>query len=232
MTMSLPMKDAFTKVEVLEHATPASLAALASCCRTKQYKKGDALFRDKENVSCIYMVVSGYVSLYKVDAQGERKILFVLGPGKLVNEETLHNLPSSVSCDIFEDAQLLYLYRQDLLRIMENDFGLSKAILDSMSLKIRRLYRQLKNTTGALHGEKKLAAKLWKLSKDYGEPVESGVAIRMDLSITYLADMLGAKRETVSRQVKNLCKNGLLLVEKKVFIIPSQKKLAHFFKDS
>ena len=50
---------------------------------------------------------------------------------------------------------------------MKQDFKLTEVILYSMSKKIRRLYRQIKNTVPTKM-DKRVAAKLWKLSKDYG----------------------------------------------------------------
>ena len=86
---------------------------------------------------------------------------------------------------------------------MMNDFELTKIVISSLSIKVRRLYRQLKNST-PIKVEKRVAAKLWKLSKDYGIEVEDGTVIDMNISITYLADMFGAPRETISRALKIL----------------------------
>ena len=113
---------------------------------------------------------------------------------------------------------------------MENDFTLSKNIISSLAMKVRRMYRQLKNASGIIRMEKKLAAKLWKLSKDYGVPCDNGVIINMNISITYLADLLGAKRETVSRSLKILSNENLIKYENKKIKVISPEKLAEFFK--
>jgi len=81
-----------------------------------------------------------------------------------------------------------------------------------------------------LNGEKRVAAKLLKLSWDHGVEDEDGVRIDMNLTVTYLAEMLGSKRETVSRQVKKLNEQGLIMVKKNKFIIPDQEKLSKYFK--
>ena len=52
----------------------------------------------------------------------------------------------------------------------------------------------------------------------------------MDLSVTYLADMLGSRRETVSRQLKHLTEQGLVRVQRGKFIIPDRDALSVFFK--
>ena len=49
-----------------------------------------------------------------------------------------------------------------------------KVVINSLSMKVRRLYRQIKNAT-PIKIEKRVAAKLWKLARDYGIEVEDGV---------------------------------------------------------
>ena len=78
--------------------------------------------------------------------------------------------------------------------------------------------------------EKRLAAKLWKLSKDYGIETENGVVINMNISVTYLADLLGSKRETISRALKILLNENLIEYDNKKIKIINQEKLAQFFK--
>ena len=96
---------------------------------------------------------------------------------------------------------------------------------------MRRLYRQLKNTTNATRGEKKMAAKLWKLARDYGKKEEVGVRISLKLTVTQLADMLGTKRETASRQLKVLVEQGLVRYDRNTFVIPDTDALNRYFKE-
>jgi len=109
----ISIADAFAVTEVLQQANAASLAALAARVQIKQKRKGEQLFRDKETVSTIYIVVSGLVALFKINSQGEKKVIFVLGQEKMVNEIILQDLPASVNCEIFEDAQILCFNKQD-----------------------------------------------------------------------------------------------------------------------
>ena len=113
---------------------------------------------------------------------------------------------------------------------MKDDFELSKIIINSLAIKVRRLYRQSKNSI-PIKVEKRVAAKLWKLSRDYGREVEEGTLIDLSITITYLADMFGAPRETISRALKILNNKGLIINKNKKIIIPDREKLIRFFKD-
>ena len=228
--MKVSITEALALVEAFQQASPASLTALAACGQLRRLAKGEHVFFDKEEVEQLYIVVSGFVTLYKVDLQGEKKVIFILDKGKLINEAVLQKEAASVNCEAFEDVQLLCFDRQDFLRIMEKDFALTQRVFASLATKVRRLYRQIKNTPNSVRGDKRIAAKLWKLSRDYGVACKDGTRIKMDLSITYLADMLGSRRETVSRQLKTLVGQGLIQITDGQITIPDRDKLSNYFK--
>jgi len=51
------------------------------------------------------------------------------------------------------------------------------------------------------------------------------VKVKFELSITLLADMVGAKRESTSRVIKSLKEEGLLEIQKGYFIMKDMKGL-------
>jgi CRP-like cAMP-binding protein len=78
--------------------------------------------------------------------------------------------------------------------------------------------------------ERKLASKLWKLARDFGIPTEEGVEIDLNLTITFLADMLGVPRETTSRACTVLVDQGLIRMNRKRITIVDTGKIVHFFR--
>ena len=218
------------ELEIFNNISKTSYEELAQLGEVKKCEAGTHIFRDKEEVTNLYIIISGSVSLYKLNENGHKRVIFILGKGKMINDVIIQGLPSSINCEVFEHAQILSYDKNTFLNIMERDFILSKNIMCSLAMKVRRLYRQLKNTTGTIRMEKRLAAKLWKLSKDYGIKTENGVVINMNISVTYLADLLGSKRETISRAIKILIKENLIIYEDKKIKVINQDKLSEFFK--
>ena len=205
-----------------------TLEALAKNMVVAFFEKNSHVFRDKEKVDTVYMVLSGKFSLYKLGENSNKKIVYILGAGKILNDVILDNLAASINCEAFEAGELIAIKKSELLDIMSRDFELTKIIVNSLSIKVRRLYRQLKNTT-PLKIEKRVAAKLWKLCKDYGVAYDEGALIDMRITVTYLADMFGSQRETISRALKQLEELSLIeMREKKIFIINKEKLLKYF----
>lgn len=204
---------------------------LNEICFVKQLKKGEHLFRDKEIINSVYIVKSGKVALYKQSESAQKKVVFILGKDSIINEVIFDDLPASINCEIFEKAEILCFDRSKFIDIMKEDFELSRIIINSLAIKVRRLYRQSKNSI-PIKVEKRVAAKLWKLSRDYGLQIEDGTLIDLNITITYLADMFGAPRETISRALKILSNEGLIINKNKKIIVPDRDKLVKFFKEN
>ena len=179
----------------------------------------------------IYFIILGKAALYKINNFGDKKIIFIFDDGKILNEHSLQNIKVSISCEILEDSIIMSVPCNIFLKAMEKDFILSKSIIDSMSLNIRRLYRQLQNTTNNLECEKRLASKLLKLAKDNGICCENIVKINVPLTITYISEMIGSRRETVSRQITKLSKLGFIEFKNNFIFIKDIEKLRNYFYD-
>lgn len=223
------VREAIEKIGVLGAASPTTLTALLPHCIIRRHNRGEHLFFDKEYVDHIYFMVSGACCLYKLSGDEEKRGIFIYGTGAAINEVILDERPASINCEFLIDSETLSILRPQFLLACEQDFALTQAVMNSMSLKIRRLYHMIKNTGNTVRGDRRIAAKLWKLSRDFGVECPQGVKIGFELSITFLAELLGSKRETVSRQVKMLADAGLVIVEKRYFIIPDREKLRAYY---
>lgn len=222
------IQEAILNINVLRAANPASIAALMPFLSLKRFEKNELLFLDKEVVETVYFLSNGVCLLYKLGGNEEKRGVFIYGPGAMLNEVILDERPASINCEFLASSEVLCISRNRFLSACEQDFMLTKAVMDSMALKIRRLYHQMKNTTNTVRGDKRIAAKLWKLSRDYGVPCERGVKIDFDLTITFLAELMGYQRETVSRQIKTLSAQGLVIADRGSMIIPDREKLQQY----
>lgn len=230
--MNYLSKESLKELKLFTNIRSESLEVLTQKGQLKCYVAGDSIFRDQEALTYFYIILSGTATLYKLNANGQHKVIFILGAGELLNEAIVEDLPSSINCTAYSNCQVLMIYKEDLLALMEKDFILTQNIMNSLSKRIRRLYRQLKNSTSITKIEKKLAAKLWKLGKDYGIPCEEGILINFPITVTALADLLGSYRETVSRALKILIEKDLIIYKHKHIIIPDANQLSNFFKSS
>ncbi|MEG1694789.1 MAG: Crp/Fnr family transcriptional regulator [Eubacterium sp.] len=220
----------FSELPVFEGLSAKTLEALFKKEHFRCYQKGEHLFRDHEKTALLFILLEGKAALYKITENGQKKVIFILGPGEFLNTDVDSILPNSISCEAFENAEVLCCEKDLIETLMQSDFKLTKKMMDASNRKIRRLYRQLKNATGVIKIEKRVAAKLWKLGNDYGLLEEKGCLVDVEMSVTYLADLMGSPRETISRALKFLTAAGLITQKNKKILIYDMKALAEFFK--
>lgn len=228
--MNKILKEEICSLSLFAELKEEEIEILLERCNKEKLKKGEILFCERDLVNNIYIVLKGKVTLFRYSEVGQKRVIYILNTDEIINEVIFDNLPASINCEAFEESVILSFKKEDLLEIMESNFSFNKRILNSMGRKIRRLYRQLKNVV-PIKIDKKLAAKLWKLSKDYGVEVEEGILIDLNISITYIADMLGTTRETVSRSMNILQKEGLIEYKDKKIIVKSREKLSMYFRE-
>ncbi|WP_252187478.1 Crp/Fnr family transcriptional regulator [Anaeromonas gelatinilytica] len=200
---------------------------ILSICESHVYKKGQILFLEKDQVNVFYAILSGKVAMSRYSGWGQKRIFFILGVGELINEVVFDDLPVSVVCEVFENATILKFRKKDFLNIMKEDFTLTLNIMNSIGRKQRRLYRQLKNTV-PIKMDKKLAAKLWKLSRDYGIQRDEWIQINLKITVTHLSYMLGSSRETISRAMTILIEAGIIKWQGKQLLVREEKLLQYY----
>ena len=217
-------------LELFAEVSPATLDALWKAGRVRALHKKHILIHAREHVGFVAVQLSGKSILYNLTHDGRRKIIFILGPGAILNERVLGKGESSLFCETQETSRIFVVHVGALLDLMEQDFALAKAVLMAQEKKIWRMAHQLKNTMGSIYLERKLAAKLWKLARDFGVAVPQGIEIDVNLPITLLADMLGAPRETTSRICGMFMDVGLITIHKKRITVTAPERMAHFYK--
>lgn len=216
---------------------PALLQAdsykLASMAHLVEFNKGDTIMRDRDINENLYFVIDGIVSLYKLNMYGSKKSIFILGRGKPLNENILFDQRSSIFAQAMTSVTLLSFPCLSLKHYLLTDSQTTLLLMASMSLKIRRLYHQLKNTCKSYRLDKQIASKLWKLTRDFGiaSPIDghpSSFRINFKISINELSELMGSTRESVSRSLKILVDKNLIVIQNGYFFVKDIEELRKY----
>lgn len=193
------------------------------CARRRLvYQTGDV-------IQTLYFQLSGKSCIYTVTPSGQRKVHFVCGKGELLNQNTLNPSISAGCCEMLEEGDVFAVPAEVVANCMRSDFELVRSLVGAQERKLWRLEHQLKNTVSSMYMERKLAAKLWKLGRDFGIQTEEGLEIDLDLSVSFLADMLGVPRETTSRLRSALMRSGLITVRGKRITLVDPEGMASLY---
>jgi len=218
-------------MNLFENASLKTLEALCKTMKIVYYPKGSHVLRDKQQSETIYIVLSGKFVIYKINDTGNKRVIFIQGTGILLNDNLKPNLLSAIYAESFEDSAALICSKNQFLDLISQDFNLTQAVIEQYSSKLRRTCRQLKNAPANISIEKKLAAKIYALSRDYGIETSNGILIDLPLTVTNIAEMLGTQRETISRSLKKLVQEKLIVYEKKKILIKNLEEIARFHKN-
>lgn len=213
-----------------QNVTSETIEKLWDAGSVKHFSKGHMILRARDSIHHVYVQLSGKSMVYNLTHNGKRKIIFIFGKGVLLNEHVLHVCPGSLFCEALETSRIFVVPLKLFLQCMEEDFTLTRAVLETQERRIWRMEHQLKNTLGSIYMERKLAAKLWKLARDFGIRTPDGIEIDINMSVTLLADMLGASRETTSRLCGILVDLGLMKIDKKRITITDSQKMSIYYK--
>ncbi|MDO4473670.1 MAG: Crp/Fnr family transcriptional regulator [Eubacteriales bacterium] len=223
-------KERLSELDFFKHVSDETLNELWAKGTVERCLKGTVIRRAKELNQNVYFQVSGKSVVYNLTHTGRRKIIFILGKGHMLNGHIIQNHVASLFIETIEESSIFRVPISAFINAMKKDFTLVEAVLTAQETKIWRLGHQLKNTMGSIYMERKLAAKLWKLSRDFGKETKDGIEIDLNLPITFLADMLGAPRETTSRLCSTLMEYDLIRINKKRITIVDKDRMAHFYK--
>ena len=223
-------------IPFFEGLTNGELSALAPQFQIENFRRGEALSgrgfqRVEYYQNRVWLVCRGVVAAYTVTKQNTRKILFFLGPGKLLNHNVFDTKPNTLYGEAMTDAMLLSIPRGKFARLVAASPALTAALFAHYETDLWRMSHQLKNTAGYLSVERKLAIKLLKLSQDFGVPCEAGLTISFPLTITQTAEFVGLPRETTSRACKKLGEEGLIRYENRRFVLPDRQRLVKYYRD-
>ena len=223
-------KNLLAEMKIFEGVERKTIDYLWKVGKVCEYSKKTILIRGKESVPYIYIQISGKSIMYNLTHLGKRKILFIFGADTLLNEHICNQHITSVYCETLEKSKIFVIPVLEFVKQMQVDFKLTENVLEAQERKMWRLSHQLKNTMSSIFLERKLASKLWKLSRDFGVETEDGIEIDINMTITFLADMLGVSRETTSRVCSTLIEQGLIKINKKRIRIADSEKLKQFYK--
>ncbi|NJA38222.1 cyclic nucleotide-binding domain-containing protein, partial [Clostridioides difficile] len=130
------------KVIIFNNLSTKTKNQLKEKVKLKRLQKKEILFYEKDSLDSVYILLEGKVSIFKISENGERKVIFILNSGEVINDITLDaSKNSTVGCEAFENSIVAYYSIEEFLEIMQNDFQLTKDIISYMERRIRRLYR-------------------------------------------------------------------------------------------
>ncbi len=202
--MAVDIPKALAACSFFSQVDRTSQKRLAQIATTRQFDKGEVIFREGEKAAGLFVVVEGLVRIYKLAPSGKEHVLHLAGPGMTFGEvAVLGNFPLPAFAETVEPATCVVLPAASFIQALHEDHRLCLQILASMAMWIRSLVGLLEGIV-LRDAAGRVAAYLLQVH------AEQGGAISLPGLKKHIASHLNLTSETLSRTLRQLKEQGLI----------------------
>jgi CRP/FNR family cyclic AMP-dependent transcriptional regulator len=222
--------EMLARSELFEGANPADFEPLARSARTRHYGRGERIWTTGDRADKVYLALTGEVVASRIGPNGEEFVVELFAAGDVFG---LFHLFSPSPVRVFDvsaaDATSCWVIpSEDFIRLLERNPRLMMLMLRTYSRWIVR--RDIQDAdTSFRNVAAQVATRLLHLANQFGEPSNDGLQIRLHVTETTLANMIGASRENVSRAIARLQRAGDLRRDNGLFVLmrPDEMRLRY-----
>jgi CRP-like cAMP-binding protein len=180
--------------------------------RCRQVPAGEAVYALGSPPDACYMIRRGRVRICNFTESGREVSMGELLEGDCLGEiGIIDGLPRFNTAIASEDSELLMLARPDFDRLYRAHPEIARQLNRQLAYRVRLMYMHAEEAN-SLSLAQRLARTLARIGYSAGEPQESGEILVRPLSHEALANMLGASRQAVSQEMKQLERTGLVRI--------------------
>jgi CRP-like cAMP-binding protein len=199
--------------------SPEDLAHMASATREKRLQKGDRLFQRGDQPKGFFLVVWGQVKLAFTSAQGNEKVVEILGPLQSFGEAVMFlDQPYPVLGEALADTLVLHIGAAAVFGQIEQDPRFARKLLAGMSIRLHSMVRDVESY--ALRSStQRVIGYLLQLAESVPCVAQGERAVELPTSKQVIASRLSLTPETLSRIFHELSDAGLISVQGKHIVI-------------
>lgn len=136
--------DILKQQVLLEDIDEAELSKIAGITKQVSLKKGDQLFKEKDETKGLWLIHSGKIEISRITADGWRQTLFVLPAGHFFGElSILGNRKHVASATALEDTDLLLIPKEDFDDLVQNDCSLALKLVIKLAIAMSKNLRRM-----------------------------------------------------------------------------------------
>lgn len=180
----------------------------------RAYDKGQLLFQQGEKASAFYVILDGWVKIFRLTPDGEEAVVGVFSRGECFAEAAMFlDGTYPASAEVVSPARLLKIQGAALRRKIHNDPDLALCMLASASRHLKLLVEQIEEIKNR-SGPRRIAEFLVRLCPGRG----GGCVVELPYEKTLIANRLGMKPESFSRALAKLKPLGVTVDRNSVAI--------------
>jgi CRP/FNR family transcriptional regulator, cyclic AMP receptor protein len=210
---------------LFEGMTPDQLRPLAAVATTRRLARGEFIFHLGDRADEIFVLLSGELKTFVVDADGYEVVHFVHGPGMTVGEPGYFSAERSriVETVAVEPSTLIRLHRRELAPFMERHGNVKDRALEGLASNTRWQTTMISSLATRPLADR-LVLRLLELVDSSPKRIP-GQAVTPKISQSTLASMVGVSRENVNRALAALTTDGSIRQERGRYVLIDEERL-------
>ena len=205
------------------------LGYIAEKMVSRHYDNGNYIFLEDSDGEQCFFVLEGSVKVTRLSKDGREVILAMLNEGDFFGEMSLLDGESrSANVIALEKTEVLTLDRRDFLDVVNNYPQIAVMLLKELAGRLRKSDRQIASLSLS-DAEKRIALCIIRFADEQGVIQNGKVSIPKTPIQQDIANMAGTSRETVSRALSILEKEGLIARNGRELMILDYKKFIKEF---
>ena len=212
------------RVPLFEGLSEPELDALSEVTQIRMFPRDCLVILAEDRGDSFFVIHTGQVKVSMTAADGREVILSVFGPGDFFGDMSLlDGQPRSANVTTLEESDLLIIRRSDFLQTLERHPDIAVKLMVTLATRLRKADRQIASL--ALLGiTDRICNVLLSLAEEQGEESSEGLVIPRRPTHQVLANMAGAARETVTRVLRRLTREGYLLSRGRKLVILKRER--------
>ena len=197
LLLELPLFSGLTREELLDLLSDARVAVAPAA---------SLLFLQGDTAQHFYVVLKGWVKLFRTTTEGDEAIIAVVPQGQSFAEAAVFEEGSyPVSAAMVDDSRLLCIPAEPFLEKVINDRHMIMKMMASMSRRLRQLVNQVEDLSLKSSVERVAGYLSGLCTEDIGAAI-----VRLPLDKAVIAKHLGMQPETLSRSLARLRSQGIV----------------------
>ena len=202
-------RNLLADIHLFAGLTPAQLDWIAQRAHRRVFEAGRNVLTIEQPGEAVYIILHGTVKIHI--EQGDREvILSILGAGDLLGEMSLiDSVGRSASAVTLESSLMLWMDKITFSYMLDNFPPVARNLVRILSARVR-LSDQLIQALATLDVNGRVARQLLAFAEKYGSSRDGMTQIRIVLTQSDIADLVGASRKRVNQTMVLLKEQGLI----------------------
>ena len=212
-------QELLRSVPIFSELTEADFSSLAKVANRRRYPKDSVVFFENEQGDFFFMILEGRIKVTILGDDGREVILSLLGSGDFFGEMALlDNEPRSATAIAVEDSELLSLHRNDFQAVLSDNRSITVGLIKVLTTRLRRANHQI-STLALLDVYGRVARVIVDMAREEGRRLKDGRIAFRRATHQEIANRIGTTRETVTRMLKDLERQGMIHIEGREIIV-------------